>query len=371
MSLKEKIQTLPSSPGVYLMKDAHDGIIYVGKAKNLKNRVQSYFRTSKNHSPKVKKLIQHLKDFDLLVTDTEFEALLLECQLIKEIQPIYNRMMKNPQSFIYIIIHMDKEVPTIETTYSPTESDNKLYFGPFTSKNTVEKAIQGLKECFKINCSHSSKRNTACLNYSLGLCIGTCLGSNEATEQYGRILNKILSLLDGTDTSILEDMNEMMDVAAGNSQYEAAAKYRDYIQSVNLLFKKEKVIEFTEGNHNIAIIDWLDDSSFKLCLIKRTTVLFSEKFRLVDISLNELTSLIKDKILTNFTTTAFPIMKEVSKDEIDEAQIIYTYLHSNLCRSIIIPENWLVYENHHLIDESVNQILDEVTNTYFPKKNPN
>ena len=104
MNLTEKVKNLPSSPGVYLMKDSRGSIIYVGKSKHLKQRVQSYFQNSKNHSPKIIKLVNHLKDFDYILTDTEFEAFLLECQLIKEIKPIYNTQMKNPLSYAYIVI---------------------------------------------------------------------------------------------------------------------------------------------------------------------------------------------------------------------------------------------------------------------------
>src|SRR4051794_8282213 len=116
MSLKEKVKKIPSSPGVYLMKDSQGRIIYVGKSKNLKNRVQSYFHHSKAHSRKVEKLVKTLKDFDYILTDTEFEAFMLECQLIKEWKPFFNAQMKNPLAYTYIVIKMDEEIRGLEIT---------------------------------------------------------------------------------------------------------------------------------------------------------------------------------------------------------------------------------------------------------------
>src|SRR5690606_14021615 len=142
MNLKAKAKKLPSSPGVYLWKDSSGSIIYVGKSKNLKNRVQSYLQDSKNHSKKVEKLVSHLRDFDYILTDTEFEAFMLECKLIKEIRPIYNKLMKNPQSYTYISIQADKELPRIELTNQINE--NASNFGPYTSKNTAEKVLSGM-----------------------------------------------------------------------------------------------------------------------------------------------------------------------------------------------------------------------------------
>ncbi|MFO1442073.1 GIY-YIG nuclease family protein [Bacillus sp. Bva_UNVM-123] len=354
MFLTEKVKKLPLSPGVYLMKDSVGHIIYVGKAKNLKNRVQSYFQNSKQHSPKINKLKKHLKDFDYIVTDTEFEAFLLECQLIKEYKPLYNRMMKNPQSFTYIVFKIDNGYRKMEITSSIDKNDGSLYFGPFTSKNHVERAVQGVKECFKLCCSHSTKKNTACLNYSLGLCLGICLGG-PAVQQYNEIIEKFIDFLQGNNMSILEDLQQMMEHASENYDFETASKYRDCIQAVNALLKKEKVIEFTEENHNLVISEKLNEEMMKLFLIKRTTVLFSQQFSLADVDL--LAEKIKSSILTFFKNQDSLSSIEVSKDEIDEAQIIYSYLKSNNCSFILIPEESLDSEAHSNIILAVNKLI--------------
>src|SRR5690606_2592294 len=142
--------------GVYLMKNSSGDIIYVGKSKSLKNRVSSYFQNSKNHPPKIERLVKTLKDFDYLLTDTEFEAFMLECKLIKKLQPMYNRQMKNISSYTFIEINIDKKDMNIRAVNSPNEKHSTIYFGPYTSRNTVERAIQGIKEFCKIDCNSSS-----------------------------------------------------------------------------------------------------------------------------------------------------------------------------------------------------------------------
>lgn len=151
MDLKEKVKKLPSSPGVYLMKDSLNNVIYVGKSKNLKNRVGSYFINSKSHSPKILKLVQNLKDFEYKITDTEFEAFLLECELIKKIKPAYNRLMKNPKSYSYIKIILNEKYPSIEISHESNETDGNIYFGPYSRKNIVEKDFMVLKNTAKYN----------------------------------------------------------------------------------------------------------------------------------------------------------------------------------------------------------------------------
>ncbi|QGU94049.1 DNA helicase UvrC [Clostridium bovifaecis] len=359
MELKEKVKSLPLCPGIYLMKDSLDNIIYVGKSKSLKKRVQSYFQSSSAHTPKVKKLVKNLKDFDYILTDTEFEAFMLECKYIKELKPIYNRLMKNPLSYTYVEIHTDKIFPTIWITNTLNHNNKSLYFGPFTSRSTVEKAIEGIKEFYKIICSNPSKKNTSCLNYSLGKCLGMCLGGS-AAEQYNSIINKIIGLFDNTDSNIIEEIEEKMLHASENFDFETAAKYRDIIDTIKILINKEKIIDFTEENKNIAVIEKLNDYTFKLFLIKRNKVLFSEKYNIESVDIGQLTRMIESNILTYYQDEVLPPHKEVTKDEIDEAEIIYSYLKSSKCRYIIVPEEWLFPKNNFCINETLSKLLYEV-----------
>lgn len=356
MDLKEKVRNLPLSPGVYLMKDSSGSIIYVGKSKKLKNRVGSYFQNSKNHPPKVEKLVKNLKDFEYILTDTEFEAFMLECKLIKDLKPLYNRKMKNPLSYVYIIIKMTEKYPSIEMTSSRDDNDNNLYFGPYTSKSTVEKAIQGIKENCKIMCSNPSINRGTCLNYSLGLCIGICMGGS-AAEQYHSIINNIIALLNGTNKNLIREMKKKMLLASEKFDFEAAAKYRDYINALTSLLDKEKVIDFTEGNKNIVMIEHLGDSTIKLFLIKGNKVLFSKKHNLKNINSEQLSTIIQKNILDYFKTADLNSPVEVGKNELDESQIIYSYLKSSSCRYTIIHQKWVDSKNKNLISQEVSSLL--------------
>ncbi len=355
MNLKEKAKNLPSVPGVYLMKDSDGRIIYVGKSKHLKNRVQSYFQHSKNHTKKVEKLVKNINDFDYIVTDTEFEAFMLECKLIQELQPMYNTMMKRPQSYTYIVIKLNQAISSIETTNLMDDNDGNHYFGPYPNKNRVEKAIQGLKEFLKIDCQSPAAKNAPCLNYSIGLCIGMCLGKSHVTKQYHTIITNIIALLNGTDKMILQEMKKQMLEAAENVDFEKAAKYRDDIEAITSLLKKEKVIKFTKKNKNIVMIEYLPEHSMKLFLIKGNKVLFSEKYQLENIE--QLKKQIKTIILTFFKRNTRQPSLKISKNEIDDAQIIYSYLKSSNCNYIVIPNTWLHPKKHDQIDLAIHTLL--------------
>lgn len=359
MDLKEKVRNLPLSPGVYLMKDSSGSIIYVGKSKNLKNRVGSYFQNSKNHTTKVEKLVKNLKDFDYMLTDTEFEAFMLECKLIKDLKPTYNKMMKNPLSYTYIRINLHEYYPGIQVVSEYVQDDDSLYFGPYTSKNTVERAVQGIKECCRILCSNSLRTSTACLNYSLGLCIGMCLGDSSKKE-YDIIIDKIIKLLNGSDKSILEEMEEKMNTASEKFDFETAAKYRDYISAVNYLLSSKKVISFAEENKNIAMLEYIDDSCFKFFLIKGKEVLFKEKYNINDIDLEQFKAKIQDMIICLFKDeAAVTSLERVSKYEIDEAQIVYSYLKNSKCKYAIIPDKWLDNNNMINLKEEIDKLFSK------------
>lgn len=340
MELKAKVKSLPSSPGVYLMKDAQGGVLYVGKALNLKRRVQSYFQSSRSHSPKTEKLVKHLKGFDYILTDTEFEAFLLECRLIKELKPLYNKKMKSPQAYTYLIIERVNGYSKITTCNSPIKKEGQLVFGPFTSKGTVERALQGVKEHLKVMCNSPSIKKSTCLNYSLSLCIGVCQGVL-GLEHYNNIVDRIIALLDGADLSILMELEQKMSYASNKYDFETAAKYRNHLDAINLLLSKEKVIEFTEENKNIAIIEVLSDKAIKLFLIKGNKVLFSEKYQTEEIDIEELNTIIKSAILSTFNTATLKTTIEVDRNELDESQIIYSYIKASSLSYLTISEEWL------------------------------
>lgn len=357
MEIKEKVKKLPFSPGVYLMKDSLDTVIYVGKSKKLRSRVGSYFVNSKAHSSKVIKLVKNLKDFDYILTDTEFEALLLECKLIKEIKPIYNRQMKSPKGYCYIKINMDEKYPGIEVCNEPNASNGKLYFGPYTSKGTVGNAIYGMKEHTKILCTNSSKKASGCLKYSKNLCIGMCTGEI-SSEYYLALVEKIIKLINGTDLTILEEMQEKMKVASESFDFEGAAMYRDYIKAAKYLISTAKIIDFIEENKNIALVEFLDNKEIKFFLIRYNKLIFSERYKLKDFNIDEIKCKIKNNIISEFGSDLKEVIN-IGKDEIDEVHIIYNYLKSkeSACKYISIQEQWINDIDSLRIGEAIDELF--------------
>ncbi|MDS0524700.1 UvrB/UvrC motif-containing protein [Clostridium sp. SHJSY1] len=355
MDLKEKIKKLPSSPGVYFMKDSLGTIIYVGKSKNLKSRVGSYFANSKSHSTKVQKLVRNLKDFDHTLTDTEFEALLLECKCIKEIKPIYNRLMKSPKSYCYIKIKINERYPNIEICNQLDSSDKNLYFGPYTNKNTVEKGLNAIKDHLKILCANSAKNASGCLMYQKKLCIGMCT-TNPTKEYYFYLIEKIINLLSGKDVDIIKEIEDEMNKAAINFDFELAAKYRDYIKLVRHFINYAEITNFIESNKNIVLMEHLNDEEIKVFLIRYNKVIFSKIYKLSNFTKSEIKYILKSEIVTNFTEVS-KRETNIGKDEIDEVNIIYNYLKSKntACKYIAIKDSWLEnVEDLNVIDKFVN-----------------
>lgn len=366
MHLKEKAKNLPLSPGVYLMKDSLGHTIYVGKAKKLKMRVQSYFQDQNSHSKKVKKLVQNIHDFEVIQTDTEFEAFLLENRLIKEIKPFFNSRMKSPQTYPYIVIRTKNEMRVIEITNYPQYTNDvvPLIFGPYTSKNTVVTAIEGIKEIFQINCSQPSKKNAPCLNYSLGLCIGMCLGG-PAVEQYERIMDRIIDLLNGRDNSILEEMKQKMTLAAENLDFNKAAKYRDYIDAVEHLIRGKKVIKFAKSTKNMIVIEPLTDNIIKVFYIRGNQLLHMEKYNLEMNAMAQLKTKILFQILASYKGKKTKLSPKIEQHELDEAQIIYRHIKGSSCHHLVIPQKW-VSENHTV---NLEEALTDWITQWFTKGN--
>jgi excinuclease ABC subunit C len=323
------------------MKDSQSRIIYIGKAKNLKRRVSSYFQPSSSHPQKIKKMVSNLSDFDIMLTDTEFEAFILECHLIKKWKPLFNKKMKSSLSYTYIVIHLDEKLHKMELTNDSIKKKGKHYFGPFSSKHSVEKALLVLKETHKILCSNPTRKNSACLNYSLNLCIGTCIGGS-AIEKHNKEIAKIIDLLSGTDTSLVEEMKDKMTAAAESYDFEGAAKLKDQLDAIRYLVKKERVIEFIEENKNIVMVEFLSEAVCKLFVIKGSKILYSEKLATDSVQLELLSSTAKTYLINETTQHN----KELSKDELDEALIIYSYLTNSQWRYVVIPENRINSSDH-------------------------
>ncbi|WP_226086840.1 GIY-YIG nuclease family protein [Mesobacillus sp. S13] len=353
MNIKEKVKNLPLTPGVYLMKDYKGTVIYVGKAKSLKKRVQSYFQNSAAHPQKIKKMVANINDFHVLHTDTEFEAFMLECKLIKELKPLFNKKMKSHLSYSYIAINMDGPFRKISIVSEKSVDGGTIYFGPYTSPIYVKKAIENFKEYFKIDCLQPLK-GSPCLNYTLGKCSGLCLGRS-GVEQYNRIVERFITFLQGSHAGILDELEQKMNHASEEFQFEEAAKYRNYMKSFSILLYKENMIQFTGGNKNIVVVEWINERTLKIFRIKGHKVIFSKEYRPEKFS--QLTVEIRDTILESFQQCEKRKSAVIGKEELDEAQIIYSYLNGGHARFIVIPDEWLDGSENEKLDASINQLL--------------
>lgn len=253
-SLKQKANKLPLTPGVYIMKDNKDQVIYVGKAKALKNRVTQYFGSDTNHSVKVRKMVENVERFDYILCDTEFEALILENSLIKQYQPKYNILLKDDKGYHYVKITDDKW-KKIEWV-KQKDKDGK-YIGPYNSGFVVKKAVEEAQKIFKLpSCNRSfDKPSKPCLNYHIGLCSAPCRG-NINLEDYLESVKSAVAFIKngGYGEEDIKKLKEKMEAAAENLDFEYAAKLRDRIEAVSKLADKQKVISSTHKNQDVFAI---------------------------------------------------------------------------------------------------------------------
>lgn len=253
-NIKEKLKNLPMCPGVYIMHDTDGNVIYVGKSKLLKNRVSQYFMHSKNHTPKTVAMVENVADFDYIMTDTEVEALVLECNLIKKYRPKYNILLKDDKQYPYIKLTMNEDYPRIYMTRRVSR-DGAKYFGPYMSSYMVKNALETIKRVFKIrSCSKILPRDIGksrpCLYYHIGQCSAPC--ANKITqEEYKEAFDQIANILEGKYDDIISDLQQKMYSASENLEFEKAARYRDRMESLKILGEKQKIISASADNRDI------------------------------------------------------------------------------------------------------------------------
>jgi excinuclease ABC subunit C len=241
--IEEELKKLPASPGVYLMHNANDEIIYVGKAISLKNRVRQYFRKN-NKTAKIEKMVSNISYFEYIVTDSELEALILECNLIKEHRPRYNTMLKDDKTYPYIKVTVSEQYPRILFARE-MKKDKSRYFGPYTSAGAVKDTIELLRKIYKIrSCNRRLPedigKGRACLNYHINQCSGPCMGYI-SSDKYKKNINSAIEFLDGKYDKVLKSLEEKMFGASEIMDFEKAAEYRDLLNSVKAIAQKQKI----------------------------------------------------------------------------------------------------------------------------------
>mgnify|MGYP004712494557 CR=1 FL=1 len=260
----EELKKLPDKPGVYLMHDKDDHIIYVGKAIVLKNRVRQYFQKSRNVSPKIARMIEQIAWFEYIVTDSELEALVLECNLIKEHNPKYNTMLKDGKSYPFLKATIQEEYPRFLLARQ-MKRDGAKYFGPFTSGAAIRDTIELLNKLFHLrNCRKVLPRDVGkerpCLYHQMGQCPAPCQG-NVDREEYLENFGKALSFLNGNTKEVMADLQEKMECFARNMQFEEAAVYRDLIESVKRVTERQKITSDDNEDRDIIALARNEDEA--------------------------------------------------------------------------------------------------------------
>ncbi|MEG6615122.1 excinuclease ABC subunit UvrC [Peptococcaceae bacterium 1198_IL3148] len=243
MKLDEKLKHLPSKPGVYIYRNGDGDVIYVGKAVSLKNRVRSYFQQGAQHSAKTKALVEHIADLEYIVTDSEVEALILECNLIKEYRPRYNVLLKDDKTYPYIKVTLAEDYPRVLTTRRLVK-DGSRYFGPYTQVGAMNETLKLLKKLFPSrSCSQKqfASRTRPCLNYHIKRCLAPCT-KNVDKEQYRSTINEIVMFLEGRQDDLVKRLEKRMHQAAEELDFERAAQLRDQLQAINKVMERQKIV---------------------------------------------------------------------------------------------------------------------------------
>ena len=247
--IKEELKKLPKDPGVYLMKDKDDNIIYVGKAVNLKNRVSSYFRKT-NKTDRILKMVSQIDHFEYIVVSNEAEALILECNLIKKNRPKYNVLLKDDKTYPYIKIDVKSDYPNVIITRRLL-NDGAKYFGPYANPGAAKEMVNFIKEKYKIRQCRNFKSNTrACLNFHIKRCLAPCIG-NISKEDYRKQIDEIIDLLEGKTDKIIKDLKHQMKEASEKLDFENAAYIRDRMLAIETASQKQKVSNISENNIDV------------------------------------------------------------------------------------------------------------------------
>jgi excinuclease ABC subunit C len=250
--IAEQLRQLPSSPGVYLMRDAEGKIIYVGKAANLQHRVRSYFGVSQKLSPKIERMVERIADIDYFVTSSEQEALILELNLIKRHHPHYNVRLRDDKTFPYLKISLNEEWPRIYFTRR-VEDDGGRYFGPFASARSVRQTLKALKGIFPFRSCTKPITGTdarACLEYHLNNCVGPCIGAVNR-EEYAEVIKQVILFLEGKEEVVVKQLQDKMNQAAEAQNYEKAAILRDQINAIHQVIEGQRIATKVKGEQDV------------------------------------------------------------------------------------------------------------------------
>ena len=327
---QEELKKLPDKPGVYLMKDENGAVIYVGKARVLKNRVRQYFQLSAAHTPKVAAMVAKISEFEYIVTDTELESLILECNLIKELKPKFNILLKDDKNYPYIKITMNEDYPRILMTRR-VESDGARYFGPYSNVFSVRESINLVKKLFPIKtCKRILPRDIGksrpCLNYHIKQCMGPCTGKVDK-ETYHALMLDVCSFLEGKQDVIITKMEKQMQDAAEALDFEKAASLRDKLRSLRHITEEQKVLSLAGADRDvIGFAADKTDTCVQVFFIRGGKLLGREFFIIEGTGEGELKDLASSFLKQFYNTVAMIPAEIIIAAEPEDSQVIEDWL---------------------------------------------
>ncbi|MBO3335007.1 excinuclease ABC subunit UvrC [Clostridium perfringens] len=327
---QHQLKILPDKPGVYIMKNSLGEVIYVGKAKILKNRVRQYFQNSKNHSEKVRAMVKNIAEFEYIVTDSEMEALILECNLIKKYSPRYNIALKDDKFYPFIKITTNEDFPRVYVTRNFAKDGNR-YFGPYTNGTAVYEVMGLIKKLFPLRTCKKAiveggEPTRACLNYHINLCKAPCAGYISKAE-YWEMIDEIINILNGTDTSIIKKLKLEMEKAAEELEFEKAAKIRDRILAIELISEKQKMFTVKEGDEDfIDLYTDEKDGCAQVFFVREGKVTGREHFMIENISDDPVKEVISSFIASFYGGTAQIPKTIYVPEEIEDQELIEKFL---------------------------------------------
>lgn len=369
--IEEELKKLPAKPGVYLMHDERDEIIYVGKAISLRNRVRQYFQSSRNKGAKIEQMVTHIARFEYIVTDSELEALVLESNLIKEHRPKYNTMLKDDKSYPFIKVTVQEAYPRVLFARRMKKDKNR-YFGPYTSAGAVKDVIELVRKLYQVrSCNRNLPRDCGkdrpCLYYHMKQCMGPCRG-NVGQDIYKENIKKVIRFLNGDFQETIDQLTDKMMAASEVMRFEDAAEYRDLIQSIRKIGERQKITAYGEEDRDIiavAMDESLDlreqDAVVQVFFMRSGRMIGRDHFYL-RVARGDTRSQVLSSFMKQFYAGTPFIPREIMlQSEIEDKEIIEEWLSSRRKQKvhILVPKKGTKEKLIELAWENARMVLDK------------
>lgn len=330
--IEEELKKLPARPGVYIMHGENDEVIYVGKAVSLRNRVRQYFQSSRNKGVKIERMVTHIRRFEYIVTDSEMEALILECNLIKEHRPKYNTMLMDDKSYPYIKVTLGETYPRVLFSHR-IKKDNSKYFGPYTNSGAVRDTLELIRKIYKLRtCNRNLPKDTGkerpCLNYHIHQCNAPCQG-NISPSEYMQAVEKAMELLNGNYGNVIDMLKEQMMFHSERLEFEKAGEYKELISSVRKVAEKQKITNGDgEDRDVIAMAREAEDTVVSVFFIRNGKLIGRDHFFLNTAEGDEENQILSDFVKQFYSGTPF-IPKEIMLQySIEDEELVENWLSS-------------------------------------------